>query len=363
MRVVVTAGGTGGHIYPAISIINKLKEHYKDLDLLYIGTTNRMESKLIPSLKIKYLGLDIIGLNRKNIFKNIDVLKRYFKSKQIVKKTLKEFKPDIVIGAGGYVTAPVIEIAHKFGIKTLIHEQNSIPGVTNKILSKYVDCICISLIDSKKYFNRKNVIYTGNPRSEEIIKAAKLNKEELGFDKEKKLVVIVMGSLGSTTMTQKLKETIIKFDNCNYQVLVITGQNYFDDYKEVKLPKNVRVLPFMDNLINLLKDTDLLVSRAGASTLAEVCAIALPTIMVPSPYVTGNHQYKNAKELEEKGACYIIEEKDFNSDILLNKIDEILFDEKKYNSMKEALRKLAVNDSSSRILKCIINLVGDNHEN
>jgi len=357
MKVVVSAGGTGGHIYPAISIINKLKEEYKNLDLLYIGTVNRMESDIIPKLGILYVGIDISGINRANLISNFSVLNKYIKAKRKVKKILKEFNPDIVIGAGGYVSAPVLKVAHKLGIKTLIHEQNSSFGITNKMASKYVDCVCSSF--QMKNVKTKKLVYTGNPRSQEIINVKKLKKQELGFIQNKKLVVIVMGSLGSTTMTKKLKETLSLFKSKTYQVLLITGKNYYDDYKDIKLEDNVKIVPFMNNLINLLKDTDILVSRAGASTIAEICAIGLPTIMVPSPYVTENHQYKNAKALEDKNACVIIEEKDFNSETLIKEIDNLLNDEERYNDMKNNLLKLGVKDSSSKILECIKELVGD----
>ena len=349
MKVLVVAGGTGGHIYPAVAIINKIKEKEKDAEILYIGTVDRMEKDIIPGLGIDFIGMEMSGLNRKNIFKNIKVLNQFKKAYKRSRKIIKEFKPDVVVGAGGYITAPVLYAAKKLGVPTLIHEQNSIPGVSNKFISRFADTICVSLPNSVDLFPKNKVVYTGNPRSEEIIKVEKLSKTTLGFKKDKKLVVVVMGSLGSTTMTKKIKELIPKFNDQNYQVLVITGKAYFDDYKKIKLSDNVKLLPFMDNLINLLKDSDLIISRAGASTIAEITAIGLPAILVPSPYVTNNHQYKNAKELEDIGACRIVEEKDFSSDTIISLVDNIFSSSTDYDKMVKASKSLGINDSSTRI--------------
>lgn len=358
MRAIVVAGGTGGHIYPAIAIINKIKEKEQGSEILYIGTTDRMEKDIIPNLGINYIGLEMSGLNRKNIFKNLEVLKKYKKAITDAKREIKKFDPDVVIGVGGYITLPVLTAANSLGYKTIIHEQNSIPGLSNKMLARFTDCVCVSLPNSVKLFKNKNVVYTGNPRSEEIIDVAKVTKKDLGLDSTKKLVIIVMGSLGSLTMTNKLKEIITGFSGKKYQVIVVTGKGYFDNYKDLKIPGNVRIVPYMDNLINVMKDTDLLVSRAGASTIAEITAIGLPAILVPSPYVTHNHQYMNAKELEDLGACRIVTEEDFSKEAIIKEIDNLLNDSKTYVEMREASKKLGVVDSATRIYTEIRKLIG-----
>lgn len=358
MRAIVVAGGTGGHIYPAVAIINKIKEKEKNSEILYIGTTDRMEKDIIPKLGIPYVGIEMCGLNRKNIFKNIEVFKKYKEAINSAKKEIKKFDPDIVIGVGGYITLPVLTAANSLGYKTIIHEQNSIPGLSNKILAKFADCVCVSLPNSINLFKNKNVVYTGNPRSEEIIDVAKVSKKFLGLDATKKLVVIVMGSLGSATMTQKLKELIPGFKNKKYQVVIVTGKGYIDDYNDVSTPDNVKIVPYLDNFINVMKDTDLIVSRAGASTIAEITAIGLPAILVPSPYVTHNHQYMNAKELEDLGACTIVTEDDFSKDTLIKEIDKLLDDNKLYLEMKGASKKLGVSDSATRIYAEIRKLIG-----
>lgn len=359
MKVIICAGGTGGHIYPALAIINKIKEKEPLSQFLYIGTTDRMEAELIPKLGIEFVGIEMEGIDRKNILRNIDVFVKYRKAIKKAKKVIKDFDPHIVIGAGGYITAPVLIAAHKLKYKTLIHEQNSVPGVSNKLISKYANKICVSLPGTVEYFPKTKVVYTGNPRSEEILYTKKIPKEQLGLNKDKKLVVIVMGSLGSTTMTTKIKELIPAFNKKDYQVIIITGKNYYDSYKEMTLPKNVAILPFMENLIGLLKSTDLIISRAGASTIAEITAIGLPAILVPSPYVTNNHQYKNAKALENVGAAKLITEDDFSYLKVISEIDKILNDSITYQKMKENSLKLGVSDSATRIYQEIRKVIKD----
>lgn len=357
MRVVVSAGGTGGHIYPALSIINKIKKMEPNSTFLYIGTTNRMEKDIIPNLGIPYKGIEMMGLNRKNLFANFKAISCFTKGIAECKRTIKKFNPDIVLGIGGYITAPVIYSAKKLGYKTFIHEQNSIPGFSNKFLSRYADKIGVSLPGSINYFPKEKTILTGNPRSEEIIKIKPIDKKSLGLSVTKKLVIIVMGSLGSSVMTEKMKELLPTFKDKNYEILFITGKAYFDEYKEVLIPSNVKIVPFMDNLLAVMKRADLIVSRAGASTIAEITSIGLPSILVPSPYVTHNHQYKNAKELEDAKATIIIPEEEFNKANLINSIDKILNDKELYNALRDNTKKLGVNDSATKIYNIIKELV------
>ena len=356
MKVIISAGGTGGHIYPAISIINKIKEYSLNAEFLYIGTTDRMEHEIIPKLGIPYFGVKISGLSKNvsKFFKSIHLLN---KSMILVKNKIKEFNPDIVIGVGGYVTFPVIYEAHKLGIKTVIHEQNSIPGKSNRFLAKMVDKILVSLPGSLKYFPKDKTVFTGNPRSSEVVKALPINKKELNLDINKKLVLIVMGSLGSLTINQELLDIIPKFKDKDYEVIVVTGKNYYDKFKNIKV-NNVKIVPFLDNMLNILKVCDLIVTRAGASTIAEITAIGLPSILVPSPYVANNHQYYNAMELVEAKAARIILENDFKSDSLLQEIDVVLNNQKIYKEMHQNALQLGKINSSDEILKVIINLLG-----
>ena len=354
MKIAITAGGTGGHIFPALAIINKIKSHDKNSKFLYFGTTDRMEKDIIPEKGIPYIGIQMKGLNRKNILKNITVLKIYLAAIKKAEVELMKFKPDIVIGVGGYITAPVLVAANHLGIKTIIHEQNSIPGVSNKLLSHFVNKICVSFKESESYFPKKKTIYTGNPRSEEILSMEKGKREDFGFNRKSKFIILVMGSLGSLTMTKKMKELIPSFKDKDYQVLVVTGKNYYDDYKDVKTPTNVKIVPFYD--AKYMKDADLIITRSGASTIAEVTALLLPSIMIPSPYVTHNHQYKNAKALEDKKACKILEEKDFCKENLLSLIDDC-FKKEVYNEMRKNLKEFSCPNSAEAIYKEIMRLV------
>ena len=358
MRVVVSAGGTGGHIYPALAIINKIKEKEPNSEFLYIGTTDRMEATIIPELGYDYVGLEIKGLNRRNIFKNINVLKSYLKAVKTAKNKIKKFNPDIVLGIGGYVTLPVLSAAHSLNIKTFIHEQNSIPGLSNKLLTKKVDAIGVSLPSSLNHFDKKKTTYTGNPRSEEVIHVEKVDKKKYGLTKNKKLVLFVMGSLGSHTVNDMMKEILPKFSKKDYEVLFVTGKGYYDEYKKMKkVPGNVKLVPYLNDMLGVMKSTDLIISRAGASTISEITALGLPSILIPSPYVTHNHQEENAKVLENNGASIIIKEKDLNAEILLEKIDLILNDTKRYNEMVRCNKKLGISDSATRIYKIIKELV------
>ena len=359
MKIIVSAGGTGGHIYPALAIIDKFKEKEKDLEVIYIGTHNRMEKDIVPARGIKYEAIEIYGFSKKDIIRDVKNLFLINKGYKKCLKIMKEFKPDVVIGVGGYVTYPVIKAAKKLGIKTFIHEQNAIPGKSNKMLSKYADIIGVSFSESEKYFKNANrVKYTGNPCGEAAIKAKEITKTSLGLTKTKKLVLIVAGSLGSETLNNTFKNFLHKTEAKNYEVLYITGKAHYDNFmKNATYPKNVKVLPYLDNLSGLMKGTDLMITRAGASTISEILSIGIPAIFIPSPYVANNHQYFNAQELKNKKAAEMIEEKDLNSDLLLKSIDGILNNEKKYNNMKTNIKKLGVNNSSEIIYNAIKDMI------
>jgi UDP-N-acetylglucosamine--N-acetylmuramyl-(pentapeptide) pyrophosphoryl-undecaprenol N-acetylglucosamine transferase len=364
MRVIISAGGTGGHIYPALAIINKIKIKEPNSEFLYIGTHNRMEKDIVPKYGIKYKALTIVGFERKNIFKNFNTIRYFLRSIVDAKKIIKEFNPDIVIGVGGYVTAPVIYAAKKLGYKTMIHEQNSILGLANRFLLKYTDKIAISFESTKDYINDKSkIVFTGNPCSEEALKKVKINKSDLGLTDSKKLVLIVMGSLGSALINEKMKLMLTLFNNKDYEVLFVTGKNYYDDFKKIHLAFNIKIVPYIDDLSRLMKSADIMISRAGATTMSEIIALNVPTILIPSPHVTDNHQLKNAMDLQEKNAALLIEEKDLNGDILLRAVDELFLDKDKYNKIKKNLSRLTIKDSATRIYDIAYNLVSEGEGN
>ncbi|CDF11878.1 uDP-N-acetylglucosamine--N-acetylmuramyl-(pentapeptide) pyrophosphoryl-undecaprenol N-acetylglucosamine transferase 2 [Mycoplasma sp. CAG:776] len=358
MKVVVSAGGTGGHIYPALAILEKLKKEDKKLEVLYIGTTKRMESEIIPNRGIEYVGLDIYGFS-KNIFRDIKNVFLINKSYNKCLKVLKEFKPDIVLGFGGYVTYPVLKAAKKLKIKTFLHEQNSIVGKTNKFLSKDIDLVAVSFLSTlNKFPKAKKVIYSGNPCGENALTTKEIKKSEVGLDNKKKLVIVVAGSLGSSSMNEKLKEFLRLSKKSDYQVLYITGKQHYEEFiKGTRFGSNIKVMPYLDNLAGLMRNCNLIITRAGASTMSEILALSLPAIFIPSPYVAGNHQYYNALEIVKNNAGLMIEEENLKGADLFNMVTELLNDKKKYEIMKMNLKNLGKTDSSDIIVREIKELI------
>lgn len=359
MKIIVSAGGTGGHIYPALAIIKKFQEKDKNLECLYIGTHNRMEKEIIPSMGIKYEELEIYGFSKTKILRDIKNMFLIKKARQRCKEIMREFKPDVVIGVGGYVTYPVMKAATELGIKTFIHEQNSVPGKSNIWLSKIVDLVGISFKNSKSYFEgAKRVVYTGNPCGDNALTVPKITKESLGFKKNKRLIIIVAGSLGSSTFNEKFKAFLKLVDGEDYQVLYVTGKTHYDDFiRDEEFPDNVKVVPFMDNLVALMKDAYLIITRAGASTISEILALKIPSILIPSPYVANNHQYYNALDLVNMGVAELIEEKNMNAEVIQIAINEIMNNNEKYEKLIDNLTKLSTKESSEIIYEEIRKIV------
>ena len=357
MKVIVTAGGTGGHIYPAIAIINKIKELEPESEFIYIGTHNRMEKDIVPKHGIKFIPIEIYGLSKKDMVQNVKNLFLISSAIRKCKNIMKEFKPDIVIGVGGYVTYPVVKAANSLKIKTFIHEQNSIPGKSNRALEKLVDAIGVSFIDSKKYFKNQNKVYfTGNPCSENAVNTDIVSKEKYGINSNRKLVLIVSGSLGSGTINNKMKDYLESIENEKYDVIYVTGNKYYEEFSKNKFSDNVHIVPYVENMSGLLKNTDVIISRAGASSLSEILALKVPSIIIPSPYVANNHQYFNALSLKENEACIMIEEKDLDKDILKTSINKCLDIDFKMR-LKSNMTKLSIIDSSTKIYEIIKNLI------
>lgn len=361
MKMIISAGGTGGHIYPALAIVKKFQKEDKNFEVLYIGTHNRMENKIVPEHNIPFQSLKIYGFS-KNIVQDIKnvgyLIKAYYKCIDII----KEFKPDIVVGVGGYVTMPVIMAARKMNVKTVVHEQNSIPGKTNKFLSKGVNKVFTSFEESNKYFDSGvNVVYTGNPSGDNVSNLKPIKKENLGFSKDKKLVLVTSGSLGSSALNDKLVEFLKKSKNEDYEILFITGERNYETFtKANKFSSNVKVLPYLDNLAALFKSCDLVIGRAGAGTISELIVAKTPSILVPSPNVANNHQYYNAKDLSDSKRAIMIEEKDLDGKMLYIKVKELLSkDNKEYKEILNNLKNTKNFSSSDKIYNEIKELVND----
>ncbi|MFI3307989.1 MAG: undecaprenyldiphospho-muramoylpentapeptide beta-N-acetylglucosaminyltransferase, partial [Mycoplasmatota bacterium] len=319
------------------------------------GTHNRMEKDIIPKYNIDFKAIEIYGFNRKKLTKNIKTINCLIKSIKECTNIIKEFKPDIVIGVGGYVTTPVLLAAKKLKIKTFIHEQNSIPGKANLFLKNKVDKIGVSTQASLKYF--KNAILTGNPCSQDAINIKAADKSEFNLNENKKLVLFVMGSLGSSKVNDFLIKTMNSFSKKEYEILFVTGKNSYDDIKTIKFPKNVKVLPYIENMTRIMKKTDIMVTRAGATTISEAISLKIPCIFIPSPYVPNNHQYINALDLVENNAALLIEEKHLKKDILVDSIDSLIYDESKIKEIKLNLKKLETPKSADKIYEIIKTLV------
>lgn len=356
MKVIVTAGGTGGHIYPALAIIDKIKEKEPSSEFIYIGTTNRMESKIVPELGIKYIGIEMYGLS-KNLLRDMKVLTLIYKNQKKVKEIIKNFKPDVIIGTGGYVTYPVIKAAKKMGIKTFIHEQNSIPGKSNRLLAKLANKIGVSFQGSTNFFDKKKCVFTGNPCSEKALNAKVISKTTFGLHQDKKFILMVQGSLGSSSVNNKMKEFLKSIDDEPYEILYITGNNSYDEFSKNKFSKNVFVVPYVDNLSGLMKEADVVISRAGASSISEIIALKKLSILIPSPYVANNHQFFNALELANNKAAIMIEEDSLTSNILKHQISKLLKDEELQINMRLNLGKMSKNDSSTTIYNILKDLI------
>lgn len=346
MRIIVSAGGTGGHIYPAIALINKIKELEPNSEILYIGTHNRMEKDIIPKFDINYLPIEVTGLKRKLTFENVKSIVQFFKSISIAKHAIEDFDPDVVVGFGGYVTAPVITAARRLGIPTFIHEQNSVSGLANKLLSKFATSIGVSLEVSLRDYGKKAFL-SGNPCSESAY--YKKPTKEVIFKKERPLVIMVNGSLGSASVDRVIKQVLPLLKDKPYNFLYVSGKNNFDSFKDLKLPPNVLIKPYLDDAVGYLKKANLFISRAGATTISEISVIGVPTIFIPSPYVVNNHQYLNAKTLVDQEAALMLEEKNLTPTKLIFMIDDVLSNGALLTKLSRNLKKTGIKDSATRI--------------
>ncbi|WP_137742798.1 undecaprenyldiphospho-muramoylpentapeptide beta-N-acetylglucosaminyltransferase [Robertmurraya siralis] len=354
MKIVVSGGGTGGHIYPALALIREIQKENIDAEFLYIGTEQGLEGNLVPRENIPFKSIHISGFKRKLSVDNIKTIYRFIKGVADSKKMLKEFKADVVIGTGGYVCGPVVYAAAKLGIPTIIHEQNSVPGLTNKFLSRYVNKVAICFEEARSFFPSEKVVFTGNPRASEVLEQDGVKgRLSVGLKLDEPAVLIFGGSRGAKPINEAVVKSLSEFGNKPYQILYITGDVHFNAVlKEVELvgnPTNVIIKPFVHNMPEVLAGIDLTVSRAGATTLAELTSLGIPSILIPSPYVTNNHQEKNALALSEHGAAKLLVEKELTSKKLVEEIDRILLDQEQLATMKKSAKELGVQDAAARL--------------
>lgn len=315
LRVIVSGGGTGGHIFPAVSIANAIKAKHPQAEILFVGAEGRMEMHRVPAAGYKIIGLPIAGFDRKNMFKNIIVLWKILKCERLAKKVIKDFKPMVAVGVGGYASGPTLKVAGSMGIPTLIQEQNSYAGVTNKILAKSAKKICVAYEGMERFFPKEKIVLTGNPVRQGLVDS-RISKaeasEKFGLDKNLKTVLIIGGSLGARTLNESVLGHLDEIRNSDVQFIWQTGKYYSDEIKkrmsEVKPLDNLRVMDFISDMDYAYAVADLVVSRAGAGSISELCVLNKPAILIPSPNVAEDHQTKNAMALANKSAAIFLKD-------------------------------------------------------
>ena len=363
LRFLISGGGTGGHIFPAISIANALKKQVPDAEILFVGALGRMEMERVPAAGYPIEGLPVSGFDRKNMFRNIKVLWNLGRSLILARKIIKRFKPDVAIGVGGYASAPTLRAASAFGVPTVIQEQNSYAGVTNKLLAKNAKRICVAYEGMEKFFPKDKIVLTGNPVRQDLFSIAPKTAEAynfFNFDPKKKTILVVGGSLGARTINQSITAGLNKLAKCeDVQLIWQTGKFYIKDARkatECHSSSALLVTDFVSRMDLAYSIADLVLSRAGASSISELCLLAKPVILVPSPNVAEDHQTQNALALVRKDAAVMIKDVDAK-DQLVDKALELIYNEPELKKLSTNILKMAEKDSAERIAKEILNLI------
>lgn len=363
LRIIISGGGTGGHIFPAVSIANAIKAKRPDAKILFVGALGRMEMQRVPAAGYEIKGLPICGFDRKHLLKNIAVLFKIWKSQRMANKIIRDFKPMVAVGVGGYASGPTLNVCASKGIPCLIQEQNSYAGVTNKLLAKKATKICVAYDGMERFFPADKIIKTGNPVRQNVLDTP-LSKEEakqkFGLDPDKKTILLVGGSLGARTINECVKQHLdMVKDNDSIQFIWQTGKYYNEEMNavvnEFGKPKNLIVTDFISDMGAAYKAADLVISRAGASSISEFEIIGKPVILVPSPNVAEDHQTKNAMALVSRDAAIYVKDADAPS-ILLQKAIETVNNEQKLASLSENMKKLELKNSADVIADEVIKL-------
>ncbi len=362
-RVIISGGGTGGHIFPAISIANALRKIDPETEILFVGAEGRMEMEKVPAAGYKIVGLPVAGLYRSLTLKNFTVLFKLLKSLRIARKVIKDFKPDVVVGVGGYASGPVLRQAGKMGIPTLIQEQNSYAGVTNKLLAKKASAICVAYDGMEKYFPAEKIIKTGNPVRQNFDKLNNITDEAFEFFKLKKefpVILVLGGSLGAGSINNALSGNIDLLRDCDCQWLWQTGKHYYENVNalvSVSFSENISVHGFINRMDYAYAVADVIVSRAGAGTISELCLVGKPVILIPSPNVAEDHQTKNARALSDKEAAVMITD-DQAAGTLVNEAVKLVADVKRRKVLSANILKMADRDSDLRIAEEVFKIAG-----
>lgn len=370
MKVLLAGGGTAGHINPALAIAGYIKKKRPETEFLFIGNRDGMEQRLVPQAGFDIKSITISGFKRsfspKNMVENVKTVTRTFTSSRAAKKIISEFKPDICIGTGGYVSGPVIRTAAKMGIPCIIHEQNAYPGVTNKMLAKSVNKVMLAVPDAKKYFEKADFVVTGNPVRGDILTADKEeSRAELKLD-ERPMILSFGGSLGARKINEAVADIVARSGkDGRYQHIHAYGKygDWFPDLvkekgTDISQCNNLDIRPYIDNMPTCMAAADLVICRAGAITLSEIQAMGKPAILIPSPNVAENHQYHNAMALVNAGAAEIIEESELSGETLMKTVDKMLLNPEQLKTISENSRKMAITDANERIYSIVKKTLG-----
>ncbi|WP_395049041.1 undecaprenyldiphospho-muramoylpentapeptide beta-N-acetylglucosaminyltransferase [Flavobacterium sp.] len=358
LKFILSGGGTGGHIYPAVAIANELKSRFPDAEFLFVGAKDKMEMQKVPQAGYKIEGLWIAGLQRKLTLQNamfpFKLIDSLWKSRKIIKK----FKPNVVIGTGGFASGPLLQMANMLNIPTVIQEQNSYPGITNKLLSKKANKICVAYENLERFFPKDKMILTGNPVRQDLIDIESKRAEAIQFfnlDANKKTLLVLGGSLGARRVNQLIEKELDNFLSQDIQVIWQCGKLYFEDYKKYN-SNNVQVLAFIDRMDLVYSAADIVISRAGASSVSELCIVGKPVIFIPSPNVAEDHQTKNAKSIVDKKGAIMIREAELDSQFSLI-FEALLKDQGKQDQLSKNIKHLALPNATKQIVDEIVKLI------
>lgn len=358
IKVIISGGGTGGHIYPAIAIANEIKSRYPEAKILFVGAKDKMEMEKVPQAGYNIEGLWISGIQRKLTLKNLSFPFKLISSLWKANRIIKKFKPNVAIGTGGFASGPTLMVANKKGIPTLVQEQNSYPGITNKLLSKKTQKICVAYDNLNRFFPKEKIIKTGNPVRQDLLSVDENRVEAKQFFKlneAKKTVLILGGSLGAKRINELVEENLEFFQKQNVQLIWQCGKLYYNQYKKYDVNENVQVHQFLNNMNFAYAAADFVISRAGASSVSELCIVGKPTIFIPSPNVAEDHQTKNAKAIEDKNGAILIKEKDLEqfSEVFKNLISNTDKQKELSRNIKTLALPNATNDIVNEIEKLI----------
>ena len=356
LKVLVSGGGTGGHIFPALSIANEMRRRHPDARILFVGAEGRMEMEKVPAAGYNIIGLPVSGFDRKHLLRNFKVLSRLFKSMGLAKKILNDFKPNIAIGVGGYASGPMLKAAQKQGIPTLLQEQNSYAGVTNKLLAAKAECICVAYEGMERFFPQEKIVLTGNPVRRNLLECGatpEQARQAMGVDPNKRTILIIGGSLGARTINNAIIDGLSKIGEAyDVQVIWQTGKIYDQQCREAldaSGVKNVVQMPFISNMDMAYRAADLVVSRAGASSISELQLLGKPAILVPSPNVAEDHQTKNALALANRDAAIMVRDADAAGSLVETMLATVT-DGNKLTTLGSNVLKMALHDAAERIV-------------